>query len=353
MQVRLRCSELPIFMACPSSAEDSSAPVKDTSEASELGQAVHEALAQMLEHQEIEFAQIASKYGCDEQELTRLYSAGTYAWDYISEHFEGPNVEGYAEREIAPGIVITGHPDLNTTEAVLDWKSGWRLYNPRWQLNGYGILTGATLGVIVWLRYRKFQVIMLMTEDEFRDRLLEQIRLIGKQYSPGEHCAWCGRRDTCPAHAKHLSRCAELVQQDQAGALSREDLGRLYPALKEMEAKIKAAKDFIRNDVQENGPLPLENGHELALHSTKKRVIDPLLAWPSLSQRLGPKTLSGCVSISLTKVEKAIKDGVPKGAPRGSKKKVIAATMSELHEAGAIGYAESSSLRERSRSDGK
>jgi hypothetical protein len=343
---KLRCSSLPAFMACPSSQLPATKPLHDTSEASELGTAVHEDLARMVVGNETDHAATAAKYGCDVDELEWLFSRGVEAWEDVHQHFENPEVELEMGTRIGD-VVLTGHPDLYQ-DAVLDWKSGRLKYNTRWQLNGYGRLTGVNLGATVWLRFGKTEKVKLMTSAEFDARLLEQIEKIGKEWAVGDHCAYCPRRLECDVREREMEQTASIVKAPIT-TLSRPELARIHPILKQMAKQIDSALEVIKEDVRQNGPLDLGNGQELAFSTAEMKAIDPLKGWPALSGALSEEELAGCLKVAKGKLKAA----VYASAERGEKAKEYGALMGRLEEAGALKVSEKVVLGKRAVSNGK
>jgi hypothetical protein len=344
--LRRRCSELPVFMVCASSALPAKKPIRSYFEASDLGKAAHEALALMAQGDDADTDAIAAKWGCSVDDLDYMFSAGVEAWSKVHHHFDGPVVEKYHELQIGC-VILTGHPDLAKHVGVLDWKSGRVRCNVRWQLCGYGRLTGAKKGVPVWLRDRDYEVIPLMEPDDFDNALLDQVDKIGEEYVPGDHCALCPRKLECPARQAELVKAAKLVQVSVDKPLSRDSLTKIYPLIKQLETAVEYAKDCIRDEVRENGALDLGDGMELALCDESKRVVDLEKAWPTVTSRFDADGIASFTKISITKLEKAIKAQVPKGAKRGAKGRAVAEVMSDLNAANAIGYKTSQKLRRR------
>jgi hypothetical protein len=347
-----RCSELPVFMVCASSALPAKKPIRSYFEAGDLGKAVHEALGFMVQGDDADTAAIAAKHGCHVDDVDQLFSYGVNAWGHVHHHFDGPEVEGEHQTQIGC-VLLTGHQDVAKGEGVLDWKSGRVRCNVRWQLCGYGRLLGAKTGVAVWLRDRDYEVIPLMEPDDFDNALLDQVDKIGKEYVPGDHCGLCPRRLECKARNASLVKAAKLVRANVDNPISRDNLAELWPMLGQMEAAIKYAKDCVRDEVSLNGAIQLDDTMELALCDESTRVIDLEKSWPILTDQFEPEQIASFTKIGVTKLEKAVKAAVPAGAPRGSKGRAVADLMADLKAVDAISYKEGQKLRRRKIEDGE
>jgi hypothetical protein len=107
-----------------------------------------------------------------------------------------------SSEEIGGEILLTGTCDLVTQPLGLDWKTGYRVYEPLWQLRGYKRLFGFEIGCIAWLREldEKGNELIdvhrvgdnpdndLYDSPTFDDALMQQLNEIGKTEVYGDHC---------------------------------------------------------------------------------------------------------------------------------------------------------------------
>ena len=107
----------------------------------------------------------------------------------------------------------------------------------------------------------------------------------------------------------------------------------------------------IKDDIRVNGPLPLAEDMELAIITQRNRLIDPQAGWPVLARAMSTPDLAACVKIGVTKIEKTIRDAIPKGAARGAKKRAVAEVMDDLKAVDALGYKEIQKLGKRAIQD--
>lgn len=167
------------------------------------------------------------------------------------------------------------------------------------------------------------------------------------------NCQFCPRFATCPAR-QAMVRSAWVEIEDTPPVIDTIGPNReaFFPALARLVrmGKLAVAKEVIariemmvRQDISVNGPLDLGNGRELALVPEPRDTIDPLKAWPIISERLSNEELAPCIKIGKT----ALLDAVGDKAPRGQKAKVKAELMDELKTAGAVNTTEVWKLRER------
>jgi RecB family exonuclease len=129
--VQLRASSLPLAFRCPGSLRPSKIQIHETSEASELGTAAHEALRALAERGSIDWdalPELTERYAVSLDELRMLCGAATKLWPAIRESFPNAITEQELRAEILEGVTLTGHVDLYSVTGTVaragDWKTG-------------------------------------------------------------------------------------------------------------------------------------------------------------------------------------------------------------------------------------
>jgi hypothetical protein len=299
-----------------------------------MGQAVHEALATLCRDKTPDLPAIARKYDVELVELSTLYGFGGKAWLEIQEAFPGEVVvEEHREVDLGDDIILTGHTDLVTSGPVIDWKSGRIRYDAKWQMEGYGRLWGRRSAFAVWLRFMDTDEFELMSSADFDEAVKEQVKLIGKVYSPGHACVFCPRKHVCDARKAHMQDTLAIVRGKETAEITREDFAKAYPMVLSLEKACEAFRDLVKANVRENGPLAMEDGlNELAIVQQGKTAIDPIMAWPIISKHLDENAIAGVVTLGKGKLEKALMSK----AEKGEKRKFADEVLGDLFDAGAI-----------------
>jgi hypothetical protein len=337
--MKMRCSKLPLFFACPSSASEWERPIESTSDAAELGTVVHAVLAAMVRGQEPELTTLARPSGVDVGEVERLVAYGKKAWREI-----GPAIHDPIAEHTFNGGVITGTCDVLSTSGqlvVLDWKSGQIYRDHTEQMRGYAYLArgGQTerafsvKAVIVWLQLGFFEVFDFTETDlnTLPGDIKANVVSIGRKYSPGADCAFCRGRAECEAKADYERMAAGALATISSEALTRDRLAALYPQAKLLRSTLDAYDEMLHAALAD-GPLPLPDGRRIELKSMVRQDILPLEAWPILAAELTQDELAGCVTIGKGK----LMDAIGAKSAKGCKGKDQMRLLSRLKEAGAV-----------------
>lgn len=357
----IRASFLSIASKCPGAMHGGDAGGitirEDAGDVTQGGNAVHK-VCERIVHTSIrpeDLTPYIERYGCDPDFLGR---ATWYALEYWREYrgaFPDPVTEQEMKAPFGP-FLLTGHTDLvsviaNVEARLLDWKAGYRTeVDAEPQMRAYAYLAGHNFAVpkvsatVVWLADQTYQN-WTWTFAELMEWANQTTRRIGQwdgQFTIGDHCRYCPRFFACPAQKAIIQSTVQslVVIGDHDAEIELVALGELYPAVQSVERLCKAFRDLARRTVEAAGPVPMADGMELTLIPSRRETIEPLIAWPVISEKLDEGALAGCVSISKTKLLKAIADN----APRGQKGTVKDALMDGLRAVGAIATKEITSL---------
>lgn len=361
---RIRASFLPIVAKCPGAMHDcGEVTIKaDAGIVTAGGSAVHEVCREIVATSERpeDLTPYVERHGCDPDFLGRASWYALQFWQEMRGAFPDPETEVALKAPFGP-YRLTGHTDVlsilpDAMEIrILDWKAGYRTdADAEPQMRGYAYLACETADVpearatVVWLADQTYQS-WTWTRDELRKwahDTAERIEHWGAdpgEYTVGDHCRYCPRFFGCPGQTAILRTTVEdLALMDEKPAdIQLAQLGRIYPAVQNVERLCKAYRDMARAAVAVKGPIPVDDDMELALVASNRETIDAKTAWPILTKHLTEAELAPAVTISKTKVLKAISDK----AARGQKGKVKAAVIDALKAAGAITTKQIQSLR--------
>ena len=168
---------------------------------------------------------------------------------------------------------------------VLDWKSGSSSYDA--QDNGQ--LLSLALGLSRHLEAYEADVFIVRIDEDFiepsegvltrkhldehREKLKQAIQ---SALSPnpsmriGTHCTkyYCSAIEVCPAHAGPLS-----LRDAIEGVLTPEQRGHQYARYQAAKKLVEKIGDFWHRDVENNGPIFLDNGQEVILKPVQKENL--------------------------------------------------------------------------------
>lgn len=338
VQQKRRCSSLPTFLSCPSSALPVEHPYDPPSEVGSLGDAVHVALAMHAVGSVPNLDTIAVQHSVDRDELDRLVAYGRIAWTELSKYFPNARTEATLE-----GRRVRGHADLfhddGVTMCIGDWKSGRVRRNHRAQVVGYAAAAVDMFGMpesgevkvfIIWLQFFEFEVFTITQAeiDSLHDDIKRAEINIGGRYAPGDTCTYCPRQLVCNARHDFLrSATAALAPVGQVD-IDPSQLPRLYTKAKALR-KALSSYDTALKLLLRDGPLPDGEGGMLELDEIKKDKIDARKAWPHLlAAGLTEDELASFVTIGKTRMLKVISDRAEKGM-KGKDKAAFVATLRE------------------------
>ena len=334
--MKLRCSKLPLFFKCPSSASEWLRPIESGGDAADLGTVVHAVLAAMVRGEEPELQAIARPSGADIGEVERLFAYGKKAWGEIGPLVHDPMTEQPYDKHD-----LSGTCDVESgsgQKIIVDWKSGQVYRNHREQMRGYANLArednSVIKAVIVWLQFGFYEVYDFTEDDTDALTQIDLPRLscqIGKKYSPNSDCSFCQGRAECPAKADYERMACNALAAIGPGVLTRDRLAELYPQAKLLEKAVESYMDML-GVAASDGPLLLPDGRQVELRSIKKQEILAREAWPILASQLSQDELAGCTTITKGK----LMDAVGAKSTKGMKAKDQMRLLGQLKDAGAI-----------------
>lgn len=369
----IRPSSMDLFMRCAQSAAEPPGEeellIDSAGDAAELGNAVHVAIAEIIAGKKPP----PCPKGHSKGEYNMLVSAGRRAWEALKDHLPEPNTEVRLEGKHYSGTVDV---ESQPAHAIVDWKTGRVESSYEYQMLAYAALAAKNHGGEAWtvyvvhLRENYMDRRIFRREDlvAFGKKLQAQMKVMaeGKKYSAGPHCSQCLRFATCPAREQATGAAITALalitkpgdEKDAIAGVQRtslpsdpKELGPYLADIREkaayLEKLARHAKDAIRELVAQEGPFDAGDGKVLALVKQDKREIDALKAWPVLTQYLTPEKIAGCMSLSVTQIQDAIHDTVP----RGEKLKTSKAFFEEAGERGAISTKRIWQLRVTARKD--
>jgi hypothetical protein len=350
----IRCSKIPAFLECPSSALPAENPYNPTSEAAREGSAGHD-LAEWLVHHtlysgpEPDLEAIASRWEVDIATLGFLGSRIRTVIADLGQWLPHGSTEARVEGEHTKGTA--DWIDLSTG-VVVDWKMGHEERDPWGQLKGYCLAIYDMCGmpevghhspIAAYARLGTHEVRHYNESDllGFREKLLEQDSRAGRDYAPGNACTFCEHQLTCDARRDWLRSSVEALMPIGANGEypvpSDQAFAELGPRVALLETAIKRYRQMERERLQQHRdglapPLEIGDGKALILKPFNRRHVDALKAWEVLTRELTPEQLNACVTVSLTKVG----EQVAAVAPRGQKGRVKKAVIGEIEDAGAV-----------------
>ena len=385
----IRCSALDGLFACTPSVLDDTGMVRiNTAGAlAELGKVVHSLAASYIDQGSFDLKGECSRRGFDDEEdAASLATYAVKAWDELKRFFKEPKTE----RVVSSGIIeaqaqsyqIAGTCDVlspvgDKGAIFADWKTGYLDEGYHHQMFGYAYclwhLMGRPedadiVGVVAFLRHRYYRIVRYNAAKlrEWEYDLIHNVLSQTHVYRPSSQCAKCRVYAGCearrqivsgtlqalmlpndlPAHDPHRQFLATAERLLTGLTVDNKGEPEVRRALSELRFRLKLAKKVIedaeemqRRAVEKVGPIPLEDGNDLALRNTEQKVLDPLKAMKVLRNHLADQDIADCMRLSLPKL-RAKKAGK---YLRGEKRAAVDQLEKELDAAGAVNV----SIRQR------
>ena len=346
-QRTIRCSSLPLLMACPQSATRPAVPISGVRGPADLGTATHKVLLSWIAVGRPEWGDVHVEAGIHEVEakdLGRLCGLGWRLWQKIEQYFPSPRIEREFSADLSPGVRLVGHTDVISTVRddelrICDLKTGFLESDWTDQITGYALTAAHEHGlpkhgkVVISILHVQNQTITAK-ELSWSEMLAWGNRLVSRLASPefvtGPHCIHCRRALECPALEAQESRARKIL----ADAPENQSLADVYLATKLMEALVNRALGAVRAKVSAAGPQDLGDGRWLVLEDTHRPTLNYASAKPILLKQLDQERIDELLWLGKGEMQKALAELVP----RGSKGAFISQVFDELEEAGAITY---------------
>lgn len=286
----LRPSTLPRLAKCRASGITSEGCISSSSDATELGRALHElaAIAKQhgVEHAMQQIPAVALSYAVSEEAISGIWGRveSDDFWIQPSSNVEIPvdlTVLGIERKgtvdfyEIGPDAV-----------EVVDHKTGDPEYvdfSDFWQLDAYAVALALKhkkrrarcslwywqLGTEGWAEGDFFDAVerRVQIEDLVQDALAQiALEEEKRSYRTGDHCTFCPGRIRCPAFQMNLSAFL-AVERYEPPTLTVDNAALIYQRAGQVEKLAKAAKDAVKELIRQAGPILDGEQHQLELRT--------------------------------------------------------------------------------------
>jgi hypothetical protein len=378
----IRCSNLDALFDCtPSVIGDGGlVRINTAGEQAALGKVVHALAGRYIEAGRFDVKAECNRRGFeDEEEAAGLMNYVVRSWDELRRSFPNPQVERVIKSNVietpAGSFRIEGTADVlsgvgDTGAVFADWKTGYADDGYHNQMFGYAYCiwnvmgrpeNAEILGIVAFLRHRYYRVVKYTAKTlaEWEYDLIHNVLSRVNVYRPGKHCTHCPIYHTCDArkaetsgtvqalmlpnnlpandpYRQFVERVTKLMASVTPDNKNQPDMIELTSQLrfrvKLVEKAVDDARELLRKTVERVGPMPLDNGYELALREIVQRVLDPVKAITVLRKHLSDAEIFDCMKASLPSLlaKKAGK------FTRGEKKAAREQLEKELEAAGAI-----------------
>ncbi len=342
----IRCSRLPLAIACPASLAETAYQLDGETDAADLGTAAHAWLAARISGIDASVDDVALDRGVPVADLAPLCWWGWQTWEQLLEWFPGAMTEVPMKAGILTGTADVLSLGDGRRLSVADFKSGRLDTDASEQIKGYAWLALQTYPeaesvycAVIRIRDRvaDAETYSRAQLDAWYARTVERLSR-ADLYNPGpQQCRVCPRGHTCPAKTALVRQSiAEVLDVNDWEPIRAEANGQLYAELldkiKLVEKACESGRGMIKAQVGlAGGRLETEDGRELVLSVSHRSKIVPAAAWPILTEALGADLLA-CVDVGKTKVEEKVKAK----AGRGQKGAAVKDLMSRLEVAGAL-----------------
>lgn len=350
--VKVSASGVPRFFSCASSAVVIDAPFNPGSVAANIGNATHEGCWRLVRGMPVDTEELAERFNLDDADKIDFRVCMAYAnqaWHASKQSFPNPKTEIRIESDLVNGTADVLHHD-GETAAVGDWKSGRVPSHVTEQLAAYAYAvrekfgmprSGYITSIAWWLRFQEMEVRKMDDNylDAFADTFQHQMKAAGRQYAPSyDTCGFCTRQNECQALRDWIDAAGSAVmihqEQAQAGALTIEQLGELYPQAKMLEKALAAYKEALKHAAS-RGEVRVGEGKVFRVNEYRKDVINDIQgAWKHLvqDQSFTPSDMASVCKLSLSK----IKDIAGNRAEPQGKAKAKKQILEDLNQAGCI-----------------
>jgi hypothetical protein len=348
------------YVMCPASAQYEHLPYSFGSpEQATLGNALHEAMKQEVQRsRRVDVPTLALAYGCDEEELEKLFYATRRKLDVVRKYFPHARCEvRLGPLKLNDDFDMVGTPDVFSVPSVklarlLDYKSGWLgdAESFRYQFMCYGLLLWATYPSIQYVdvvhlparvSFRKFKdgfhqfFVRLSVEalHQWKERLLDE--LTRGNYQVGSHCQYCPGQMECPAlRGTALALIGDVRKSDEfTVTVTPENVVEVHEAARALSSLLKRVQEAQRAILESWGPQQGKDGRVLGLRDVpvdEWRWSPEAARW--LQRHLTREERFAVMSVSKTALERVLADH----ASYGTKGKHIQEVVSDLRDRGIL-----------------
>ncbi|RLB94240.1 MAG: hypothetical protein DRH26_01825 [Deltaproteobacteria bacterium] len=322
-----------------------------------LGSAVHEVASYMI-NQNCEVVPdlkiFMEKWGLDDEDDLRFLSwQAKKSFDSVKAYAKIVGSELPFELETTGFFTVSGTADLIGIEEPdtlieCDYKSGRVEKDATNQLKLYAHGHLETVPefkklnkvklITFWLRSGEIEVAET-TRDDLKKWFKESVKKITEsdEYHAGEHCYYCPRNQNCPSMQMQVYNTVQSIEGVQNHEITDEMFVDLYPRVKMLQKVIDNFNDIFRARLHVS-PLTDSDGTKYYLNEIKKDKLDIKKSFNIIKEffienNIPPSEIDKSLSISKTKLLKAVNDNSPKGL-KGAQKELLMARLRE--EEGAV-----------------
>ncbi|MAH47730.1 hypothetical protein CMI37_18055 [Candidatus Pacearchaeota archaeon] len=347
-RIYYRCSSLKGVLACSSYGMTDN-PWNPETPYSQQGSAAHLGIQYYIDSkgQIPDFPEVQLKFPLSEiEDLQICFWMAKKLWDENLAPFMGDNVETEVAMQAKLGVVeidgeehevwLTGHADVvaRTSQDLMvwDWKFGRAPGTSYFaQTAGYAALAVATYGwpesgqVTVGEAHPRFgkwkdhtQKIDKVYLGQFKKTILAAAEMQGKTKSPSpDACKFCSARLDCseyPRMFKESFIAVKSIVEGDPEIVDPEELAQLHSAYKTIEYACSSFKKLFSSSLETAGAYGKDKAvGEFYLKEVTRRAVDARAAWPQLTKVLSQGEIASILSLSLSKVKKAVMDKTPPG----------------------------------------
>ena len=363
----LRASAMPLAVKCPGSIRNTEIRINASNEAADAATAAHILSRQLPENGRIDFEQcdiVAAQCGCDADELRYLCACATKLWAKVKDSYPRALTEIAVDYPLEiSGLSITGTMDgiaiFGDYANLYDWKFG-RLDTDYYEqmmayasmvLKRFPHLTHVNI-TILWARTQEAETYTVTREaaDEWMRKIEAEVVNWDGTYHPSEKCIHCPRYYECPAANSLTRACVASISNvdvdsiaEQIASMPADQLIQLRRQAKVVEHIAGVTNEAIRNLLLKRGEI-VGSQAMLTLESQPRREAEPTKTWEAAEEAgLTWFEFTDAVKVSLTKLEKMIKEKAGKGFGAEAIRKFKA----KLEQRGAVSFTDTLKVIER------
>jgi hypothetical protein len=371
---KVRCSSLPLLMACSNAVlnPDGLRFVESENPTATLGTDVHAVCESLVKTGAYDLAALKNKHTEPDYERACIqFHNFLKLWAVARDYMPQAQTEVYHEAwVVGTGVMLTGNIDcvqFDKAEAfILDYKTGRTHEDHFHQMAGYGFLCWDKAGrpavytVHVSCVYLEDNSVhpYTFTADSLAAWADDVVKAMGQpRYTCGRKCGTCPLQDTCPAYAVYARQAVGLLTtgvlkdiEDGVNVfrqLDADESGQIVDRVYVVDKALDRIRLCLRNEVKAKGRVGLGDGKEYILQKWEEKSMDPVRAAPVLARRLPGFRLEGMAATLAKFSLNEVLDAYAARAAKGQKTRARNDLFAELDAAGAIVRIEGSKLARR------